>query len=206
MNTTFPFREQVGDGHLRDGLDHLGAQVLAGYGKEHDNNTDRHSTIRATGPISERDRTAPMGEWINPAFKASSYTVGGAGNSWVVAAPGANNVLYPLSYLLVGATMWLNVDVVNSALTIAAATNTVSIQIPDTFRSAGFALGALKQRTCYGFCYLINNGAAASGILQVAPSSAAANTTVSVSKVDGTNFVTSTDFTIIGQVFFEVAL
>ena len=205
MNTQTPFTAQITDGNARDGLTVLSAQLLAAFGKEHDIGTDQHSTIHATGSIAERGRSAAIGEWINPRFSAKDYTVTGAGNSWTVSAPSTGNPLYPVSYTLIGTTMFLNIDVVNSALTIATPTSAVYLTLPDGYRVAGLGSAAVRQRTHFGFCYIIDNATAGAGILQVAPSTSVAQTQVAISLVSGANFVTG-GFTVIGQVFFEVAL
>lgn len=212
MNVRFDFLEQLHStwenarGHVRDGLDRFAAQLLTGYGTEHDIDTDRHSTIRATGSISERGRTTPMGEWVNPEFDATAYSVVGAGNSWSVPTPNAGASLWPLSYTLIGKTMFLNVEIVNSSITIGTPISSVSIRIPDDFRVSGLRTAAVRGRSAFGFAYIINNGSAFTGYFNVPPSTSTETRDFSVQRVGVGSFVTSTDFTIIGQVFFEVAL
>jgi hypothetical protein len=110
--------------------------VTAGYTVQH-NDDDTHATITATGPISERGRTVPMGEWIDPPFDANWFTVTGAGNSWVVSAPTVVSQFYRVSYTLIGKTMFLNVNITNSKLTIATGVNQISVAVPPGYRIAG---------------------------------------------------------------------
>lgn len=209
MNTTVPTLAQIsGDnwrtdsGALRDGLDQVSSNISSAFHTEH-NADNTHSTIHASGSISERKRTTPMGEWINVPFNTTDFSVAGAGNSWVPAtvAPGAT--FFAISYTLIGKTMWLNLAVPNAALTIATATNAIFVHVPPGFRVAGVSsAGTYIGRTHVGACMILSATVPFldTGVMQAF----AGATTISIQKVGGATFATDAAFTIEGQMFFEV--
>jgi hypothetical protein len=207
MNVTFPFSDQLmgawdtASGYLRDGLDTLGAQIGAGYHTQH-NLDDTHGTITASGSISERKRTVPMGEWINPAFDASIYTYPGASNAWTVATPTAGTNIYPVSYTIVVKTLFWNLAVFLSTLTVGgSASSLLEVALPHGIVVAGLiAPGAFQGRTHYGVCSITEGGTVMPGVLTASPGSSF----IGVQKATAANFIAGANFTVVGQVFFEM--
>jgi hypothetical protein len=190
---------------ISDSFDRLMNSVTAGYNVQH-NTDDTHATITATGSISERGRTVPMGEWVNPTFDASWFTVGGAGNSWVVSPPTLTNQFYVVSYMLVGKTMFFNLNIFNSTLTVATAITTLSVAMPPGFRVAG-ALTNLSSRVFVGRQhdgggYVVNGGTQKGALLETG----AGDVTVTIRLASGGFFVDDSggSFTVSGQIFIEV--
>lgn len=95
-------------GFTAETFDQLVSQIPAAYHMEHTVD-DKHSTINATGPISERGRTVPMGEWINLPFDATNYTGNGA-MTWTVTAAGVTT----LKYMWLGKTLFIAFRVTGS--------------------------------------------------------------------------------------------
>ena len=187
---------------ISDSIDRLIASITAGYNVQH-NADDTHATITATGSISERGRTVPMGEWINPTFDASAFTVSGAGNSWTVPAPLANGYIAPISYMLVGKTMFLSVGITGSTLVASGSpTNVLRVQIPDKFQSANFINSALNIRLMNTPVYILNGAVQRTGHLFMTP---ADRTGIYVFRSDGSNFADDGSFEVGIQVFFEIS-
>jgi hypothetical protein len=74
---------QIKDKAAKSACELIASVVSAGYHIQHNTN-DTHKTITATGPISERKRTVPIGAWTDIAFLATNYTA--TGTTWVVTA------------------------------------------------------------------------------------------------------------------------
>lgn len=207
MNTTVPTLAQIsGDnwrtdsGALRDGLDQVSSNISSAFHTEH-NADNTHSTIHASGSISERKRTTPIGEWIN--VQSSSVVLGipGAGNSWVNVPKPPGTTFFNLSYTLIGKSMWLNVAFPITTLTVAASTGIVTVNLPPGFRVAGVSAGGVfVGRSHFGSCVILNAGTQVSGVLFAS----AGATSLQVNRVDGAAYVTDANFTVEGQIFLEV--
>lgn len=198
MDASFPAGEQlrstweISRGFLIEGLRSAFAKVGAGYHTEH-NDDDTHSTITATGTISERGRTTPLGDWVVPAPDANRFSIAGAGNSWSV--PADTPSLSALLYTLVGSTCYLQLDIPVSTLTIGTGTKDVSITLPTELVPNA---GAGTSRAFVGVCRILNNATVSIGVLQV--SSQASTLTIH----NGVNYVSSSDFAIQGQIAFQI--
>lgn len=204
MNLTVPFRAQLealpGGTWVSQSLSQFSTAVSAIFTVQHADDGS-HTTITATGPITERRRSKPLGEWIDVPFDATAFTVSQAGgvNTWTVAAPGVGASLAPLSYMLVGTTMFFNICVINSSMTIAGTPNFAFVRLPSPYRVAGLPLGTSFTGRIHGsFAHALNNGTLRASMLQALPNDA-------VLTLDfGANFVTG-GFDLVAQVFFEVA-
>lgn len=207
MNTTISSLEQIsGDdwktdsGALRTGLEQVGTNIASAFLVEHTND-NTHGTIHASGTISERGRTTPMGEWINVSFTAVTLNIPGAGNSWVNVAQAPGTTFYQLSYVLIGKTMWLNVALPLTSLTVASATGVATVNLPSGFRVAGVSSGgSFVGRSYFGHCVILNTGAQVPGVLFAS----AGATAVTIQQVSGANYITDTSFTVEGQIMLEV--
>ena len=125
--------------------------IVAGYETEH-NPDDTHKTIHATGTIAERARTVPMGNWIEMPFTASDYTTDN-GTAWTVAISN----IQVARYMLIGATLFLNLRIINTTLA-AGAPSALRLQLPNNFTVASDALSLVR---------LTDNGAFSAGYCQV---------------------------------------
>lgn len=78
--------------------------------------------------VIERSRTVPMGEWINVAYNGANFAC--TSSSWTVDL--ADQIVF--RYMLVGKTMWIQLEI-NTA-DIGAACGTLTLAIPGGFSAA----------------------------------------------------------------------
>lgn len=108
MNIGLTFLSQIQSGPVKllggwvyQSFQQMIVAVTKGYHTEH-NEDDTHKTITASGSITERARTSPMGDWINVPWANISFTASGS-MAWKTVA--ANLTGVGVSYILVGSTM-----------------------------------------------------------------------------------------------------
>lgn len=143
--------------------------------------------LTVTGPIYERGRTTPLGEWTSVAFNAANYTA--PGGSWTVAS-GDQSVL---AYSMVGKTMTL-VFTINTS-TVAGGPVQLNLAIPGGFVSARTTLGPCTRT--------VDNGAAAIGLCETI--AASSNVRLYTNVTAGTAWAAATDTTSVsGRVTLEV--
>ena len=119
---------QALSGGLVNTLGNIVATVGTSFNLEHDVETDRHSTIRALGAISERGRTVAMGDWIAIPYGAVAFT--STGGSWTVGS--ADVASY--RYTLIGHTLRLNFFLTTTS--VGAGASVLLLPLPPGFKAA----------------------------------------------------------------------
>lgn len=203
MAVTFNLRDQLsGDwdsakGALIDQLDLL----FAGLGPIQDLLSSAATPLSslitdATGALT----LAPNGTWTREPLNATTFLVaGGATGTWVV-APAAGTNLAPLSYMIHGSTMFLSIDILNSALTTTGG-RAVTLTVPGGYNVPNRQPigGSFLDHTFNGSAYMLNNTSEPAARLEVIPGT----NLIYVYRV-GSDYVTSTDFSVRGQLCFEI--
>lgn len=131
----------------------LVAGIATGYHTEH-NDDDTHSTIHATGAISERDRTTPLGEWIAAPFVAADF-VGTSPLTWTVSAA----MVTSFRYMLIGKTLWVNIAIDGSTLGGSGA-SALTLKLPAHFMP-------LPGQQYFGACEYNEGGTSGTGVVIV---------------------------------------
>jgi len=149
----------------------------------------RIGDIFASGAITERTRTLPMGEWYDVPFSASNYFVQTGSGTWVV-GPAAN---IQSRYTLIGKTMiwslylaWFNGDNLISGIV-----NAVGIRIPGGFSCP--SSNALTYERAFQAGPEIKVVGGASG------------TAISLQPSNSTPFVAGQAFGVIATMTFQIA-
>lgn len=107
----------AGGGWIATQIQKIVSSIQAGYHSQH-NEDDTHSTITASGSITERLRDLPMGEWTYLEMAASRFTGNGT-MTWTVPAFSTSYI----TYMLVGQTMFVRWNLVNT--TVGGVVNTI---------------------------------------------------------------------------------
>ncbi len=118
----------AGGGFINNTLRWAYGVISTGFNLEHDTETSRHSTIRATGTIAERGRTVPIGEWIDIPYGSVAFA--GNGGTWTVQA--ADQSRY--RYTLIGKTLWLDVTLLSTSVAGGVST-LLNLPMPPGFTS-----------------------------------------------------------------------
>lgn len=139
-----------GAGYLIEAVNSVLASVMTGYHTQHTFD-DKHGTIIATGPISERSRTVALGDPYNVPFTPSHFS-GFSTMTWTV---DATDVI-TWAYTLIGSTMTLWFDLRTTTIG-GVPTVAVQIRIPDNWYAA---------LTVTNDARLIDNGTSADGYVQ----------------------------------------
>lgn len=144
-----------------------------------------------------------FGRWVNATMQGGDFRVLGSGNSWVVPGTATGQKTAQLAYCIYGTLMFLNIDVIASALTIGTATPDLYIRIPDGYVCAGTSaeLGAGLARRARGYAIINDAGTNADGMLRASPDHKDA---IVLQKTSAANFATAASFIVNGQIFFEV--
>lgn len=103
MNTSPFLSAQIKDGAAGLAIENAIAAITAAYHTQH-NADDTHKTITATGSISERKRTTPMGVWIDLPYSGISFGSDTATATWTVPKANVDN----FRYMLIGQTMTIS--------------------------------------------------------------------------------------------------
>ena len=180
-----PYVEQVraqSGAFVADMLKRLEVAITTSFHKQH-NQDDSHSTIRATGAIYERNRTAAIGEFIIPPFAPAQYTADVG--TWVPTAAQVKDY----SYELRGMIATVSADIEGS--TITGANTVLMTQIPATM------VAARQQKAP---CVMIDNGVVILGIMYVL----AGGRIVNFIRFDSAGLTASANTGVIGQLQFEV--
>ena len=128
------------------------------------------------GIFHEQNRAFGMGITQTRAYNAGDFTATGGG-TWTVDSGDLTN----FKYRVVGDTMWVNIGLASTS--ISGTVSTLTITIPG---------GATSQETAGGFCGLGDNSSTfALGLM----TATATLNTLTVVKVDGSNFTASTNNT-----------
>ena len=100
------------------------------------------------GPIRERGRTIPLGEWIDVPYSAANFSA--ATGTWTV--PAGNILAY--KYTLIGKTMILQFYANNT--TISAVTASISLAIPGGFAAVADYVGQYMNYSPWqpGACWI----------------------------------------------------
>lgn len=176
------------------------ASIGATWDTEHaDDGT--HKTITASGSMSERGRTVPIGEWVRPTFNAGDFTGESGKLTWTVSSPVSGSIISPIAYLIIGRTMWLAIDIVNSSVSVTSS-GTLSIKIPGGYKVKSVAFGDFTYGGFHTVGYCINNGTARSVLLKAEPANSGYVDIINLLSSD--SFVTATDHTVRGIIPFEV--
>jgi len=180
-----------GGGWIAQQVQEMVSQISTSFGREH-NDDDTHSTIHATGSISEYDRSVAQGVWITIPFSACTFA--GSATAWTVAASNFSGVGF--AYTLVGKTMTLAWNFQSTSVTAGNATLNVTIN-----------LGGIHQtQQIFGTFHYSDNGTFGCGLCQVKGATATAFT-LTLSLVNpGANWAASVSNTDVrGQITFEIA-
>ena len=210
MNLSMPFRDQVrglpiptaspvrgdlttrarvsGGGWIAETFDGLRIAIGAAWHREH-NADNTHKTIHATGPVYERARTVPIGEWIHQSYTSASFTASG-GASWPVTA----DQLKVFEYMFAGNTMWVSFYIETSPI-ILAAPQALLLTMPVQSSAAHQQFGTFSYD---------DNGTRGTGCLTVIPG--AGGTVINLLKDlrGATTWGISANVTVAGQFAFEV--
>lgn len=161
----------------------LVASLTSSYHAEH-NADDTHKTIHASGTISERSRTVPMGEWVAGNTGATNFSVGTG--TWTV--PTAN--INAHHHMLIGKTLFYRGAFVNTS--VSAGTTPLSITIPGGFTAASWAETAIVA---------LDNNVASLAFARVSQG----NKTIDLFRTDGANWAIAAALTDVSlEISFEV--
>lgn len=185
MNLGLSYLSQL-TGFTKQTIQQLVTKVGAGYHKQH-NADDTHSTVTATGPISERGRTVAMGAWTPVPFLASRYTA--TGTTWTV----TNAQQATLKYMLVGTTLFVTFYI--NASTVGGATANLFITLP---------LNATSTVSAYGTCTYNDNGTYGVGTVLAVTGQSFPQLKLMKDIGGSVNWSNSAAFTVAGQIAFEV--
>lgn len=199
MNIGLTFLPQIQSGPLKflggwvtQSFQQMIVAVTKGYHTEH-NEDDTHRTITASGSITERQRTSPMGAWINVPWGNIVFAASGS-MTWTVSAGNLAGV--GVSYQLVGTTMTLAWNMAGTS--VAGTPSTLLYFTVDQIISP-------VNITCGTFHYN-NNGTFGVGRCTVAPLSAGMQgLRIGLNLVNMGNWSASVQNTdAVGQFSFEV--
>lgn len=161
------------------------AVISAAFNLEHDTETSRHSTIRATGTIAERGRMVAMGDWIDVPFGELAFT--GDVSSWVLTGPD----FMSLRYTLIGHTLVYNFFLTTAS--VGAGNTTLLMPLPPGFK-ASYAAEV-------PFTYS-DNGTLGTGIARIS----SGESTVSLFTATGAAWSPAANTTLVsGQLLIEIA-
>ncbi len=156
MKIGLPWLQQLpggAGGFLSKTFTVLVASLTTSFHAEHNDN-DTHKTITATGTISERGRTVPLGEWIDPAITIADFA-GTAPLTWAVLA----SQVQTWEYMLVGKTMFVNFAIAGSTEG-GSAGGPLKMKIPGNFTTTTpahqcFGVFEYKEGATYGIGAII---------------------------------------------------
>ena len=132
----------------------LVASLTAGYHIEHNAN-DSHSTIHATGTISERGRLVAIGDWQAVPFNAANFTGGGT-QTWTVTA--ATQITF--SYSLTGTTLAFQIKLAGTSVG-GVPNTTLRIMLPVAYAN---------PRQQFGTFHFVDNGVHGIGLWGISAS------------------------------------
>jgi hypothetical protein len=136
------------------------------------------------------------GKWIDAVVDGAGLNgylrIDGSGNSWTIGAVGPIN---SIAYTLVGNTMVLSIQIYNTTLALGAGETGVYLLIPDGYAAAG--------RPVANVGYMIDNATATTCRILANPRSPI-NRYLRIERI-GAILAAASDFTINGQITFEVA-
>lgn len=136
-------------------------------------------------------RFEATGRWVTPTHDPNRFHIAGAGNSWTDTGRSQS----PFSYTLLNdSTMIVNIDVLNSTLTIALST-ILNVVLPDGFMTTG----STNSRVFRSVGFLQQGGTSVGSLMQ-AP---AGSNYIAISPIDGSSLATST-LQVSGQLALEV--
>jgi hypothetical protein len=174
----------TGGGFITNTLRWLASAISAGFNLEHDTETSRHSTIRATGTIAERGRTVAMGDWIAVPYGSLSFAANAS--AWTVQAAD----VVELKYTLLGHTLIYNFYF--TATSVGAGSGALLLPLPPGFKSA--------MNVDAPFEY-IDNGTTGMGTAQTSPGA----TIINLFTATTANWAASTNATrVSGQLIIEI--
>jgi hypothetical protein len=170
---------------LRTELEQVFASIAAWMQQEH-NDDGTHSTITASGTITERRRTKPMGAYTDVAYNTANFTA--STGTWGVDL--ADVVTY--AWAIVGQTMtvWFEIDTTD----VSAAPATLGLAIPGGYKAARRTVALIQA---------IDAGGVATGVAFVSADGAVINFQASVAGAGWTT--TAADNTSVrGQISFPI--
>jgi hypothetical protein len=139
----------IGRPEWPEAMAHTAAAVMAGYHVEHEGD-DRHKIVHATGSISERGRTVPMGEWAPIPVGRLAFSASGT-MTWTVPAAGV-----VVRVMRIGTTIFLNFAI--PATTVVAP---LSMQLIVTLPDDTYKAAVTTRQTSL---YLFDNGVLSVGV------------------------------------------
>jgi hypothetical protein len=138
-----------------------------------------------------------IGKWVDATIDSSILRVDGAGNSWAIGAMNLPTASY--CYTIVGDTMILSLFLFNTALTIAAAQNSIYVRIPNGRRATLAPKSGTYTRS------IVNVGW---GNLAGTPEGLYLTVSnqqwIGIARLSFTNWATLATLTVAGQIAFEV--
>lgn len=176
-----------GGGYIANDLISLASVVSTGFNKEHDAETNQHATILATGSISERGRTVPMGDWTTVPYGTVPFAASGT-MVWTVPSTSQNRY----RYMRIGHTLFLSFAFTATSVTAPLSTQLL-LPLPP-----GITAHASTQQSPFTYT---DNGTFGVGVAQVLTGA----TSVSLSTASVGNWSASVANTgVIGQLAIEV--
>ncbi len=158
MRIGISYINQVVDGWARRAINDVMTAVTSGYHTQH-NPDDTHGTITATGSITERGRSMPMGNWVDQVFSTTDFTALPTSSKFTVRTESATGDVQNFAYSLVGRTM---------LITFALDTAQISGAAAATLRIALPAHALLNRKAASTFTYN-DNGTQGTGMLLADP-------------------------------------
>lgn len=189
MNLGLSLFSNIKDAYARLTLQNFAAAIGTGYGKQHNAN-DTHSTITATGSISERARTVAIGVWIPVPYVSTNFSAP-TGSTWTVLA---NNV-FAYAYTLVGTTMLVSWYVDGSILAVGAAAYVI-LTIPGK---------AIATRQQFGAFSYDDNGTRGTGVCQAVPTGGGTQLRLSKDIRSASTWSVSGNLCVAGHMVLEVS-
>lgn len=179
---------KTGGGWIAQQISELVAQISGSFGREHNDN-DTHSTITATGSISERGRTIPMGEWIPVPYNAGDFTA--ITGTWTVDA--ADVLLF--AYMLLGKTLFVTFNLQTTS--VSATPTSLYLKIPGNF---------LAKTQMWGLVSVLDNtGTYEAGVAYVGVNNILNQISLQRQSYGSTNWSTAVNATSIrGTIAFEI--
>lgn len=155
MRISISYIGQVVDGWAQKAMRDIMAAVTTGYHTQH-NTDDTHGTISATGSISERKRTVPLGNWTDQVFATTDFTAVPAGSMWTLRT---STLVKVFAYTLIGRTLYVTFDIEGSMLAGAPATALI-IALP---------IHAQLNKLAWGTFAYNDNGTTGIGVIRADP-------------------------------------
>lgn len=99
------------------------------------------------------------GHWFDVGATTEDFSIAGASNTWSIPGLPDTQARY-LAYMIVGNTMFLNVYIPSSSLTVTTAVTNLGVRIPGNYKASGPSAGTSTtySRMYTGMGMMINGG------------------------------------------------